>query len=100
MEISKYDKRLILTKDLDGSKIVKRISPYNTSHLHNILVTTNKYIGSGRWLRNEIIKMDTTRFDVVGDVLKHNWAMRESSKDNRMHQDVAAFMAAGDSVVL
>lgn len=101
MDIKKYDKRLCMLKDLDGTKRVTRVSPYNASTKYEILKIQNQYVGSSRWIRNKLITMDTTRFDIVGKALRHNWNIRDQRDDNRISADVARFMTGGgDAIVL
>jgi hypothetical protein len=100
IDLKKYDKRLQVNRRLDGTKLVERVSPYNSAKAHKILSIENQYIGSGRWVRNELIRMDTTRFDLVGDTLRHNWSIRHDRSDDRMTRDIADFIAVGGNAVI
>lgn len=91
-----YDKRLSLKINLDGSKILCRLSPYNAERNHEIKMYENTYLGSGRWLRDSLIKMDTQRHSIVHDALQNNKKIRDKqTHDPRMGRDVAEMFAAG-----
>ena len=96
----KLDKRLKFKSSIDGSKLIYRNSPFNATRDFTILDLRNQFLGSGRWLRDTLIKMDTQRQDIVARVLANNYALRKKGTDNRAHREVAdMFESGGDTFV-
>lgn len=93
--LKQYDKLLKCKRNMDGSITVFRKSPFCAEKTHELFKIKNQFTGSARWLRAKLIKMDTTRNDIVGDALRHNWAMRNERRDTRMHQSVVDFISKG-----
>lgn len=93
--VLKYDNKLRYNKKLDGSVSFIRQSPFNTFRNHDILTFQNQYIGSCRWIRNKLIMMDTTRFDIVGDTIRTNIEARRKRDDDRVHRELGSFFASG-----
>jgi len=93
--LKKYDKTLIVVRYIDGRIIITRKSPYNVERVFNIMLIENQYTGSCKWIRKKIIKMDTRRFDIVGDVLRHNHLIFEREDDKTVHGEIADFITSG-----
>jgi len=92
--IKKYDKYLYFDKKLDGTKIIKRQSPFKVTRNFNILTIKNMYIGSGQWLFKKLQSMDQRRVSTTKRVQDNNkklYRKREQS-DKRIHNDIADFM--------
>jgi hypothetical protein len=101
MDVSEYDKRLFLKKTLDGSVSLYRKSPFFKNKDYKIKTYTNTFFGGGRWLKNEIIAMDTQRHSIIESVSYHNRRLRdERPEDRRMHREIAEFIAMGGNAVL
>ena len=88
--LKQYDKLLTYKKNLDGSVDILRKSPFNIRKEHRILTITNQYLG--KWVIKKLISMDTTRHDLVGKAMRHNWAIRNKKDSRNMHEDLADFM--------
>jgi hypothetical protein len=41
--------------------------------------------------------MDTTKYDIVGEALRHNQAIRKRKTSRNMHEDLANFISIGGS---
>jgi hypothetical protein len=94
-EVTSLDPRLSVEEKIDGIKIIFRQSPYNTEKKHIILEVENKFIGSGRWVRDSLIKMDTQRHDIFGRTARNNMAIRNRREDNRIHREIAEMVTGG-----
>jgi len=96
MKLSKllrnYDRLLIYKKNNNGTIDIIRKSPFNKNKEHKILSLNNSYIGSGNWIIRKIISMDTTRYDLVGNAMRYNWALRKKRNKDNMHREIADFM--------
>lgn len=100
-DLKKYDKLLYIEKRLDGSKVIKRKSPYNAQKEFEVIDIENEYPGSFKWIITKLTLMDTQRFDIVGKVTNNNLKMRNKDKDDRVTRDIAEFMhIGGESIVL
>ena len=95
-----YDKLLTYKKNLDGSVDIIRKSPFDTQKEHNLFKISNQYIGSANWVLRKLISMDTTKYDLVGNAMRHNWAIRERRDSRNMHEDLAEFMVSGGSTFI
>ena len=93
-KLKKYDKFLYLEKKLDGTKIIKRQSPFRVTRNFDILTLENKYIGSGLWLLKKLQMMDNQRVNIVGRTMDNNKKLyREKHKSKRvMHEEIADFL--------
>jgi len=80
-DIKKYDKFLFTEKDLEGTTTIYRKSPFRTRDF-DLFKIQNQFIGSGRWIKNKLISMDCQRFDIFGDVEKHNKNILNRQDDN------------------
>jgi len=94
-KILSLDKKLSLKSKIDGSKVVYRKSPFSATRNFVTLELTNKFIGSGRWLRDTLIRMDSQRQDIVSRVYWNNMKMRTKKNDNRTSREIAEVMANG-----
>lgn len=98
--LKKHDRKLTYKRNNDGSVSIIRRSPFDKQREHTVLSLENSYVGSGKWIVRKLISMDTTRNDIVGRVLRHNWKLREQRPDTHIHREIAEFMLSGGSVVL
>lgn len=90
-----YDKRLKFVKHLDGTKRLVRESPYNTLVEFDVIELKNEFVGSGRWLRDKLISMDTQRKDIVARVRENNLKIRNRKDSFRAHREIADMFAGG-----
>lgn len=96
----KYDRRLSLKNTLDGTKIIYRSSPFNSQREHEIKSFSNIYLGSGRWIRDTLIQMDTQRNDIIHRALENNKKIRNKRNDDRIGRNVAEiFDGGGDTFI-
>jgi len=89
------DKQLMSKNILDGSKVIYRRSPFNAQRDHLILDLKNKFIGSGRWIRDRLIRMDTQRHNIIGESLANNYVLRHKRDDDRIHNEIADMVSGG-----
>jgi len=97
--LKRYDKQLGSKRHLDGSLAVYRSSPFNITREHELFRLKNMHVGSAKWIRIKLIKMDTQRFDLTGEVLRHNKKIKEDKGDKNMSEDLADFFEVGESFV-
>ncbi len=95
--LKKYDRYLYLDKKLDGTKIIKRQSPFRATRSFDILTITNQFIGSGLWLFKKLQKMDNQRVDIVTRVAKKNKLLQRKDikrdlNNIRIHREIADFL--------
>lgn len=95
--LSRYDRLLTHKKNLDGSVDILRQSPFNARTKHKILTISNQYIGSAKWIVRKLISMDTTRYDLVGDAMRNNWAIRRKKGSRNVHEELADFIVKNGS---
>jgi len=94
------DKRLDYKRQIDGSITIFRKSPFNARVDYSIVNIRNQFIGSGRWLRDHIIKMDTQRQDIFARVRENNKSIHNKKDDNRAHREIAEmFESGGDTFI-
>ncbi len=98
--LKNYDKQLGSKRYLDGSLTVYRNSPFNITREHKLFEVKNMYIGSAKWIKIKLIKTDTQRFDLTGEVLRHNKKIKEAEDDKKMNEDLADFFEKGEAFVL
>ena len=98
--LKKYDKFLEVKRGLDGSIDIVRQSPFYSRTQYKALSLKNEFVGSGKWILKKIISMDTTRHDLVGDVLRNNEALRHKKDSRNIHEDMAEFMLNGSSMFI
>jgi hypothetical protein len=98
--IEKYDRLLYIDKDLDGSKKIYRKSIFKSSEEFPILKIENQFVGSGRWVRNKLMSMDTQRLPIVSDILMHNKKKQKEKQNNNMTVDIANFMVTGGQLFI
>lgn len=96
--LKRYDKQLRSRRHLDGSLTVYRNSPFSVTREHELFRLENMYVGSAKWIKEKLIKMDTQRFDLTGEVLRHNMKIRENQNNNNVSRDLASFFD-GESFV-
>jgi len=95
-----YDKQLALKKSIDGSKTVYRQSPFNAQRTFDIKVFENQFLGSGRWIRDMLIKMDTQRHSILHDSLENNKRIRARKDKSLMSKNIAdMFEGGGDTFI-
>jgi len=92
--LKKYDKYLSCRKDLDGSIQIFRQSPYTTMKF-DILTIENQYIGSGKWILKKLNLMDSSKRDLITNVIQHNKKSRQKEKDRRMSEELADVLIHG-----
>ena len=98
-DIKKYDKRLDYRKDGSGGVTVVRVSPFNSTREHFLFEIKNEFIGSGRWIKNRLIKSDSHRFDIVGNSLRNNRRIRSRRTDTRqLSREVADLIESGGDI--
>jgi hypothetical protein len=95
--LKKYDKLLTHKKNLDGSVDILRQSPFNAQQRHKLFTISNQYVGTAKWVIKKLISMDTTRNDLVGKAMRHNWAIRNAKDSRNIHEDLADFIVGGGS---
>ena len=91
--LKKYDKLLFIEKKLDGSKVIKRKSPFNAQKEFEVFTIKNERVG--RWIIDKLILMDNQRFDLIGKVMNSNSKLKEKKEDDRMSKDLANFISKG-----
>jgi len=95
-----YDKRLSFKISLDGSKTIYRSSPFNSEREFDIKRFDNMYLGSGRHIRDTLIKMDTQRKSIIQDTMDNNRRIKTKRKDERISDNVAdIFNSGGDTFI-
>jgi len=97
--LKQYDKLLTHKKNLDGSVNILRQSPFDSRKQHKVLVIIKQYVGSGRWVLQKLISMDTTRYDLVGKAMRNNWAIRQRKESRNMHEEIADLMLSGEKFI-
>jgi hypothetical protein len=95
IEALQYDSKLSLDIKLDGSKVIIRKSPFNAQKTHDIKEFRHTFLGSGRWIRDMLIKMDTQRKSIVHDALQNNKKIRAKRHDSMISREVAEMMDGG-----
>jgi hypothetical protein len=98
--IKKYDKLLKTKRNIDGSIQIVRQSPFNSQRQFEIIDIKNEYCGSFRWILDQLIKMDTRKFDIVGKSMRNNLAIRNRKDDDRMTKDIADFWEVGGESII
>ena len=96
----KLDKRLKFKKNIDGSKVIFRQSPFNAIREHTIFTFKNQVIGSSRWIRGRLIKMDTQRHNIVGSVIEDNYKIHNQSNDDRATREIANMFESGGDIFI
>lgn len=94
-KVLSLDKYLFFKRNIDGSKTISRKSPFSTTNSFVALEISSQFIGSARWLRDSLIKMDAQRQDLVARVVRNNMKIRNKKNDNRMSKEIANVMAGG-----
>lgn len=97
--LKRQDKHLILNKLLDGTIKIERQSPYSSQKRFDVLTIQNQFLGSLQWLRRKIMFMDTQRFNLIGQTLRHNKKIRERPDDNRVHDELAELMVSNEKFI-
>lgn len=98
--LKQYDKLLTFKKNLNGSVDIIRQSPFDAQKSHKLFTISNQYTGSAKWIVRKLISMDTTRYDLVGNAMRKNWAIRQKKDPRNMHEDLADFMLSGGSIFI
>lgn len=98
--LKRYDKLLTHRKNLDGSVDILRQSPFSAIVKHKLFTISNQYIGSAKWIIRKLISMDTTRYDLVGNAMRKNWAIRDKKDSRNMHEELADFMVKGGATFI
>ena len=97
-KLKQYDNKLYSKKNLDGSIIIYRRSPFNSSISFNILTITNQY--PGNWIIRKLMLMDTQRRDLVGASMRNNMSIRNQKDDDRITREIVeVFQTGGDIFV-
>lgn len=99
IDLKKYDSLLDYKRNLDGSMDIFRQSPFSIRKKHKILTIKNQFVGSGRWILNKLMTMDTQKFDIAGSALKKN-ARIQQAKNDRISRDIGEFMYNGEKIAL
>jgi len=99
-KLKKYDKLLIFKKHLNGSIDIIRKSPFDTQKEHLLFSIKNMATGSSSWVIRKLMLMDTTRRDIVGEALRHNWAIRDKKENRNIHNALADFMHTNGSIII
>ena len=99
-ELNQYDKLLFIEKKIDGSKVIKRRSPFNAQRDYDIFEIKNEYLGSFRWIIDKLNSMDTQRFNIVQKTINNNLKIREEKSDDRMSRDLADFILKGGESII
>jgi hypothetical protein len=99
-DIKKYDKLLKIKRSIDGITQIIRQSPFNSQREFEIINIKNQYSGSFRWIQDQLIKMDTRKFDIVGKSMRNNLEIRNRKEDDRMTKDIADFWEVGGESIL
>ena len=96
----KLDKRLKFKNKIDGSKVIFRQSPFSAIKEHTILDLKCQFIGSGKWIRDRLIRTDTQRHNIIGSVIEENYKLRNRPNDDRATREIAEmFESGGDTFV-
>lgn len=98
-KLEDYDKKLKYKKNHDGSVEVYRDSPYSVQREHFLFEIKNRYIGSARWIKNKLMKMDNQRIDIAGNVSRKNKRIR-NRKDNtiKLTEELVDYYATGGEI--
>lgn len=99
-DLKKYDKLLRLKKNIDGSKVIFRDSPFSSQKSFDIITIENQYLGSLRWALTCLTLMDTRKFDIVGRSMRNNMAIRNRREDDRITRDISEFWEVGGQSIL
>lgn len=87
-QLKKYDRYLKVKKNLDGSIVITRKSPFNNGEF---VVLTVHNMRVGKWLLKKLYLMDTQRKNIVREVANKNRNIREY-RNNDLSFEVADFM--------
>lgn len=98
MDISTYDKQLIIEHSLNGTNTILRKSPFKHKN-HLIFEIKNRFIGSGRWIIKKLYEMDTQKHDIIPKYIKQH--KRPSlKKESAMHKDIAQFIIKNEQIIV
>jgi len=92
--LKKYDKYLSYKRNLDGSILIFRQSPYTTMKF-DILTIENQYLGSYKWLLRKLMLMDSRRKDFIANSIQHNQKLRQVKRDDRQSREAAEVILHG-----
>lgn len=101
-DITKYDKFLRIKKNLDGSVVIYRQSPYSAERQYNVLEIQNQYPGSWNWILRQIILNDAQRYDFITPVIQRNKKIVEGKGDDRVTRDLVdtLFETGGEHIII
>ena len=88
LKLKKYDKFLMVHKELDGKIVITRKSPF-FKKIHDVLILENVFIGKGNWVIKKLNKMDTQKYNIIDDVVQNNKRLRKPKTDRELHRDMA-----------
>ena len=97
LNLKKYDKLLSLTKKLNWSIEIERVSELVKWRKNIVLTITNQKCGS--WILTKLKGMDSRRKDFFLSSIEKNMAIRRRKSDSRMHQEVADYIRNGEQFV-
>lgn len=98
-KLEDYDKKLKYKKNHDGSIEIYRDSPYNTFREHFIFEIKNQYIGSAKWIKNKLMKMDNQRTDIIGNIRVKNKRIRDEKQGTEeMTKEIVDYFATGGEI--
>jgi hypothetical protein len=89
------DNRLSYQKKLDGGGVIVRRSPFNAQRSFEVFDTKNLFLGSRRWVRDRLAKMDSQRQNIVYRVRENNLRIRRQKSDRRVHRELADLIHGG-----
>lgn len=92
--LKKYDKYLGCRKNLDGSILIFRQSPYSTMK-YDVLTLENQYLGSCKWILRKIALMDSSRKDFITKSILNNKKQKQIQKDDRISREISDFIFNG-----
>lgn len=97
-QLKKYDKFLDAKKYLDGTVEIYRQSPFSKFQFI-VFRIQNQYCGSNKWILKKVSLMDNQKRDIVGDVYKINWNLRNKKDNYNLHNEIASFLLEDQIII-
>ena len=98
-KLKRQDRFLFCYKELNGSTIVKRKSPFDKQTDYLVLTIQNQFTGSFSWVLREVMLKDSQHFDMFVQTVKDNAKIREKELDNRIHKETAELIQSNEKFV-
>jgi len=86
--LQEYDKLLLLKRNLDGSKSLYRKSPFHKTK-YELIKFTNQFIGSGDWVMNKLMSMDTQRNNIFEHIRRSDLEIMKTKSTFDLSREAA-----------